>query len=109
MSTISVKRKPAKQLEKYIVGTTFEEVCIQEIAVHDRRVLEYHQRNGWTQKKCQTTQDPQVKGLTKLAPLTSRKPSQTVASRKRGKIFRGNKFSYLPGWGQGEATRPPVR
>ena len=40
MSTISVKRKPAKQFEKYTVGTTFEEVCSQEIAVHDRRVLE---------------------------------------------------------------------
>jgi hypothetical protein len=44
MSTIAIKReakrKTVKQFESYTVGTTFEEVCAQEVAAHDRRVLE---------------------------------------------------------------------
>ena len=44
MSTTVIKReikqKAVKQFKSYIVGTTFEEVCAQEVAAHDRRVLE---------------------------------------------------------------------
>ena len=40
MSTVSVRRKPAKQISRSAVGRTFEEVCAQEIAAHDRYVLE---------------------------------------------------------------------
>ncbi len=41
MSTTSVRRKPTTHTDRhYVVGKTFEEVCAQEVAAHDRRVDE---------------------------------------------------------------------
>ncbi len=40
MSITSAKRKPTKQIDRCTVGNTFDEVCAQEIAAHDRYVME---------------------------------------------------------------------
>ena len=53
-----IKRKATKQFESYTIGTTFEEVCAQEVAAHDRRVLEIIKEMNQPKKNTKSSRTP---------------------------------------------------